>query len=177
MSPSQRSPVSLAWPFGPQNGSDRQKAEGLVVFIAVDGTAQWGAGACFAQRTKSAVALPHRRGSHCLRCWWVAMPTVGTMMSMTLWRRLRSPIDLACHGSLCDGGDGLSSCVGGFGMMRPPSWGGHRGVEGEGGVGMAGLWGSVAGAHVLSATGLILRLSDGVLDVRHKDALICGALG
>ena len=40
---------------------------------------------------------------------------------------------------------------------------------------MTGLWGSVAGAHFLTATGLVLCLTDGALDVRHKDALICGA--
>ena len=52
-----------------------------------------------------------------------------------------------------------------------------EGIEGEGGVGMAGLWGSVAGAYVLSATGLDLRLTDGALGVRHEDALIWGVLG
>ena len=51
------------------------------------------------------------------------------------------------------------------------------GTEGEGGVGMAGLCGSVAGAHFMRATELDLRLTDGALGVRHKDPLICGALG
>ena len=43
-------------------------------------------------------------------------------------------------------------------------------------MGMAGLWGSIAGAHFLSATGLFLRLTDGALDVPHEDAFICGAV-
>ena len=51
------------------------------------------------------------------------------------------------------------------------------GTEGEGGVDMAGLWGSVAGAHLLSATGVDLRLTDDALRVRHEDASIFGALG
>ena len=50
-------------------------------------------------------------------------------------------------------------------------------TEGEGGVAIAELWGSVAGAHSLSATGLDVRLTDGALGVRHKVTLVCGALG
>ena len=59
-------------------------------------------------------------------------------------------------------------------MTKPSKLGG---TEGEGGLGMAGLSGSVEGAHVLSAMGLDLRLADGALGVRQKEALICGALG
>ena len=44
-------------------------------------------------------------------------------------------------------------------------------------MGMAGLWGFVVGAHVLSALGLVLRLTGGAPDVRREDTLICGALG